>query len=59
MAFGFKNLKYYAKKYGISVLTEGKHKSVNELAIDIYEYEKGRNIKNGLYPFLYIKKLNK
>jgi hypothetical protein len=29
----------------------------NELAIDIYEYEKGRNIKNGLYPFLYIKKM--
>lgn len=57
MALGFKNLKYYAKKYEISVLTKGKHKSVNELAIDIYEYEKGNNVKDGLYPFLYIKKM--
>jgi hypothetical protein len=54
----FKNLKHYAKKYGISVLTdEGKHKSVNELAIDIYEYELGNDVVDGLYPFLHISKL--
>jgi hypothetical protein len=55
MKSGFKNIKYYAKKYGISVLTEGKPKSVNELAIDIFEYETEHNIKDGFYPFMYIK----
>lgn len=50
----FKNIKYYAKKYGISVLTEGSPKSVNELSIDIYEYERDNQVKDGLYPFLYI-----
>jgi hypothetical protein len=48
----FKNLKYYAKKYGISVLKKGKHKSVNQLANDIYKYEVDRKITGGLYPFL-------
>ena len=51
----YKNIKHYAKVYSISVLKEnGKHKSVNELSQDIYEYEKEHNIKNGMYPFLYI-----
>lgn len=52
----FKNIKYYAKLYDISVLNDkGKYKSVNQLSLDIYEYEKRNNVKNGLYPFLYIK----
>lgn len=51
----FKNIKYYAKMYGISVLKpNGKRKSVNQLSNEIYEYEKRYNVKNGLYPFLYI-----
>lgn len=48
----YRNLKYYAKKYGISVIKNGKFKSVNTLANDIYNYEVDRKIKNGLYPFL-------
>lgn len=48
----FRNLKYYAKRYGISVLKGGKFKSVNVLANDIYKYEVSRGIKNGFYPFL-------
>lgn len=48
----YQNLKYYAKQYGISVLKNKKHKSVNVLANDIYRYELTRKIKNGLYPFL-------
>ena len=48
----YENLKYYAKQYGISVLKNGKHKSVNVLANDIYRYEVSRKIKNGLYIFL-------
>jgi hypothetical protein len=51
----FKNIKYYAKKYGISVLEDGRPKSVNELCIDIYEYEKEHHIRDGFYPFLSIK----
>jgi hypothetical protein len=52
----FKNIKYYAKLYGISVLKEnGKHKSVNELSVDIWEYERTHVVKDGLYPFLSIK----
>ena len=51
----FKNIKYYAKKYGISVLEDGRPKSVNELCIDIYEYEKEHHIKDGFYPFLSMK----
>jgi transposase-like protein len=50
MEFG--NLKEYAKRYGISVLHKGKHKSVHKLSNDIYKYEVNRNVKNGLYPFL-------
>ena len=48
----FKNLKYYAKIYGISVLKGGKHKSVGQLANDIYRYEVDRKITGGFYPFL-------
>ncbi len=55
MKDAYKNLKHYAKIYGISVLTEGHHKSVNELAIDIYEYERDNNIRNGFYPFSSLK----
>lgn len=52
----FKNIKHYAKLYDISVLKEnGTPKSVNQLSLDIYEFEKKHNVKNGLYPFLYIK----
>lgn len=47
-----KNLKHYAKVYGITVLKNGKFKTVNQLANDIYKYEVNRKIKNGLYPFL-------
>jgi hypothetical protein len=50
--FEYQNLKYYAKKYGISVLKNGKHKSVGQLANDIYNYEVSRKISNGFYPFL-------
>ena len=50
--FQYENLKYYAKKYGISVLRGGKHKSVNVLSNDIYKYEVNRGIRNGLYTFL-------
>lgn len=45
----YKNLKFYAKKYGISVLSGGKPKSVNALAIDIFNYETSNKIKGGLY----------
>lgn len=51
----FKNIKHYAKLYGISVLKDGKPKTVNELSIDIYNYELTHQVKNGLYPFLKIK----
>ncbi len=51
----YQNVKYYAKLYGISVLKDnGKHKSVNELSNDIYEYEKTNYVENGMYPFLKI-----
>jgi hypothetical protein len=48
----YANLKHYAKQYGISVLLNGKHKTVNRLSNDIYKYELDRGIKNGLYTFL-------
>ena len=52
----YKGIKYYAKKYGISVLKEnGKRKSAGELSIDIYEYELMNQVENGMYPFLKIK----
>lgn len=51
----FKNIKHYAKLYGISVLKDGKPKSVNQLSIDIYNYELENKVNNGLYPFLKIK----
>jgi hypothetical protein len=47
----YQNLKHYAKKYGISVLSGGKHKSVHKLATDIYKYEVDRKVNTGLYPF--------
>lgn len=51
----YKGVKYYAKKYDISVLRpDGKRKSVNELSIDIYNYELENQPKDGLYPFLKI-----
>jgi hypothetical protein len=51
----YKNIKYYAKVYGISVLKpNGKRKSVNELSIDIYNYELENQPDDGLYPFLKI-----
>lgn len=52
----YKNVKYYAKIYGISVLKpNGKFKSVNELSNDIYEYELEKQVNDGMYPFLKIK----
>lgn len=54
-----RNLKEFAKKYGISVLQEdGSFKSINELSIDVYEYEvvNQRKIEKPYYPFLKIKK---
>ena len=47
-----KSLKYYAKKYGISVMKNNKPKSINQLSNDIYNYELDRKVKGGLYPFL-------
>jgi hypothetical protein len=52
----FKNVKYYAKKYGISVLENGRPKTVTELTVDIYQYERKNPVTNGMYPFLKIKK---
>lgn len=54
-----RTLKEFAKKYGISVLREdGSFKSVNELSIDVYEYELEyqRKLDKPYYPFLKIKK---
>jgi hypothetical protein len=48
-------IKDYAKKYKISVLKNGKPKSVLQLSLDIYEYEKTNQVSDGLYPFLRIK----
>ena len=52
-------LKEYAKKYRISVLRpNGSFKSVNELSLDIYEYERDNQSKiktKTYYPFLRIK----
>jgi len=51
----YPSLKEYAKRYSISVLGEdGKRKSVNELAYDIWDYESRHKIKGGMYPFLTI-----
>mgnify|MGYP003348372205 CR=1 FL=1 len=52
----FRGVKYYAKKYGISVLKDGRPKTIGELTIDIYEYERNNPVKDGMYPFLKIKK---
>ena len=50
----YPSLKDYAKRYGISVLSEAGRKSVNELAYDIWDYESRNKVKNGMYPFLTI-----
>ena len=49
-----KSPKYYAKKYNISVLEQGEPKSIHQLTLDIYEYEKKNQVKKGLFPFLKI-----
>ena len=49
-----KSVKWYAKKYKISVLDKGRPKSINQLSIDIYLYELENQIQDGLYPFLFI-----
>lgn len=51
----FKNIKHYAKVYGISVLKDGKQKTVNQLSLDIWDYERKHKVNNGLYPFLNIR----
>jgi hypothetical protein len=53
-AIPYKSYKHYAKKYQISVLKDGVPKSVNELSIDIYNYELEHQIKDGLFPFLFL-----
>jgi len=47
----FRNIKYYCKKYGISVKKGDKWLSVGVLSNKIYNYELSRGIKNGFYPF--------
>jgi hypothetical protein len=62
----YRNIKYYCKKYGISVKKKGTKGVVEDgevvsksdwypvgvLAKKIYDYEVSHNIKNGFYPFL-------
>jgi hypothetical protein len=51
----YPSLKEYAKRYAISVIADdGKRKSVNELAYDIWDYESRHKVKKGMYPFLTI-----
>jgi len=51
----YPSLKEYAKRYAISVVADdGKRKSVNELAYDIWDYESRHKVKKGMYPFLTI-----
>lgn len=56
-----KSYKDYASKYDISTIKFDKKKneivskSVNELLNEIYNYERKNKVKDGLYPFLYIK----
>jgi hypothetical protein len=51
----YPSLKEYAKRYAISVIADnGKRKSVNELAYDIWDYESRHKVKGGMYPFLTI-----
>jgi hypothetical protein len=47
--------KLFAKKYGISVLKDGKQKSIHQLTTDIYNYERSNKVNKGLFPFLKIK----
>jgi hypothetical protein len=47
----FQNIKYYCKKYGISVKKGDKWLSVGVLSRKIYDYELSRGIRNGFYPF--------
>ena len=39
----------FANKYGIKITTKTRNKTMNELARQIYNYEKRNNIKHGLY----------
>ena len=39
----------FAKKYGIKITTKTRNKTMNELARQIYNYEKRNSIKHGLY----------
>ena len=39
----------FAKKYGIKITTKTRNKTMNELARQIYNYEKRNNIKHGIY----------
>ena len=41
--------KEFSKKYGIKLTTSKRKKTMQELATQIYNYEKNHNIKNGLY----------
>ena len=55
MGIPYKSYKYYASKYGISILTNGRHKSVNELSLDIYEYERKHQPNDPLFPYIKIR----
>lgn len=48
-------IKAYAKRYEISVMEGDKHKSVNRLSNEIYNYEKKNRPPAPMYPFLNIK----
>jgi len=54
----FRNIKYYCKKYGISVKKagvpnkRGNWYSVGELSKKIYDYEVEHRVRGGFYPFL-------
>ena len=46
---GYETYVDFAKKYGIKITTKTRKKTMNELARQIYNYEKRNNIKHGLY----------
>ena len=41
----YKTYKDFGKKYGIKITTKTRNKTMNELARQIYNYEKRNNIK--------------
>jgi len=49
-------IKAYAKRYKITTMDEDKHKSVNRLSNEIYDYEKKNRPPKPMYPFLEIKR---